>query len=190
MLEWIPGILVGLALAAVVWGAWLDMRRETLEWEVRILKRLQRLESQVGAPRPTTIPASPEALWAAGSKAWEIGYAVGSTRPGSPASPSAPTTQASLQALGLQAFRGLSHVERCSECQVRLGHRILSYKTLAQAVVDLASTSAKQAMSESVGPEPGPAISGSSASTERIKTWPLSPLTPSDAVQGVPMNDY
>ncbi len=136
---------------------------------------------QAGAPRPTTTPASQEAHSA---------VALGATSRGSPASISLQQTLDSLQALGNQAQTALSDAEHCSKCREWQEWHGLLYKTLAQAVVDLASTSASEAMSSFVGPEPGPATFGSSVSSERIKTWPLSPLTPSDAVQGVPMNDY
>ncbi len=123
---------------------------------------LWRRRKQAGAPRPTTTPASPEGRSA---------VVMGGTTLGSPASPLPPTTLDSLQALGQRASHALSHVAVCSQCQAQLGHRILQYRTLAQAVVDLASTSASEATNWSVVEAPPPVTSGSSASTESSHIW-------------------
>jgi hypothetical protein len=160
LIEYLLAVAVGgslLSIAGLEWGSWQERQRTR--------ERLHRLEyppptkrEAAGArPRITTHPLQ-EGRWDA---------APAPTGPGSLASTLPPGILDSLQALGVLASRALFHAAHYSE-SVGPPEALLSrYKTLAQAVVDLASTSAKQATRASVAPEPGAATSGSRSSSDR-----------------------
>ena len=157
MLEYIRLSLAIGTLLLLVAIAWIEQKRKALSRRIK----------QAGAPRLTTTPVSKEAPSAVDLHEWAMGvYARHGINPPSPASPLPPTTQALLQALGQQASFEISHVGHCSACKEQPEVVISRFKTLAQAVVDLASTSASEATNSSVAPAPAPATSGSSESSD------------------------
>ncbi len=163
--------------ALVIWGLFLvlvgALFDEYLRWSHR---------KQAGASRPTTT-----LRWREEPSA----VAMGGTTPGSLASPLPTTTQDSLQALGNLARTVLYRVERYSGSGEPEEGLLLQCRTLAQAVVDLASTSPRQATPVSAELEQGPATSGSRSSSERIRAYPVRTVTAHDEVPlGRPMNDY
>ncbi len=195
MLDYLPAVLVTATFVGVLLIETMDMRREARRLAVRTKEAEDFLASRAGAPPPTTTPVWREAPSDVVFEALaELNVQAGMNR-GSPASPLLPTTLASLQALGEWAHTEIYHAEHCSVCQAQPAVHISRFRMLAQAVVDLASTSASEATNSSVAPAPAPATSGSSVLTDanfipdapsapadynRIKAYPSRTVTASD----------